>query len=283
MRKLALTLIAATCSLVTGQDLRRAENLYQRTDYQASLKLALAEKQPTAATYGLAGRNWFMLGDFKKAADAFQKSVELEPANSEYNHWLGRAYGRRAETASPLLAPVNAAKARQYFERAVELDSTNEEALNDLFDYYLQAPGFLGGGYEKAAEVAKRIGKINPAEYHFAQAQLAEKRKEYDTAEAQLRHAIVLAPRQVGRILDLAKYLGKQGRYKESDEAFQQAEKIAPDNPKVMFARAHAYIREKRNLDQAKALLEKYLRCRLTPDDPPREEASKLLKQATRA
>lgn len=273
----------AASALVFGMDLKRAEDLYQRTEYQQSLAIAEAEKQPTATVYGLIGRNHFMLGDFKRAADAFLKAVALEPNSSEYNHWLGRTYGRRAETASPLFAPANAAKARQYFERAVELDPTNEEALNDLFDYYLQAPGFLGGGYEKAARLANRIGKINPAEGHFAEAQLADKRKQYDAAEQQLRHALALAPKQVGRVLDLAKYLAKQGRYKESEEVFQQAEKIAPNSPKVMFARAHTYIKEKRNLDQAKALLEKYLRANLTPDDPPREEASKLLKQAAGA
>lgn len=274
---------SVACLLAFGQDLKRAEDLYQRTQYEASLKIAGAEEAPTARVYGLVGRNWFMLGDFKKAADAFQKVLALEPNSSEYNHWLGRAYGRRAELASPLFAASNASKARQYFERAVELDPKNEEALNDLFDYYLQAPGILGGGYDKAAEVARRIGRLNAAEGHFAQAQLAEKRKQYDTAEDQLRHALELAPRQVGRILDLAKYLAKQGRYKESEDAFQQAEKLAPNSPKVMFARARTYIKDKRNLDEAKLLLQKYLRSNLTPDDPPREEASRLLKQVAGA
>lgn len=278
-----LTISAAASLLLSAQDLKRAEILYQRTQYQESLKVAGAEESPTPAVYGLIGRNWFMLGDFKRAADAFHKAVAMEPNSAEYNHWLGRTYGRRAETASPLFAPANASKARQYFERAVELDPKNEEALNDLFDYYLQAPGMLGGGYDKAAQIAVRIGRLNPAEGHFAQAQLADKRKQFDTAEDQLRRALQLAPRQVGRVLDLAKYLAKQGRYKESEEAFQQADRLAPDSPKVMFARARTYIKDKRNLDQAKVLLEKYLRSNLTPDDPPREEASKLLKQVTGA
>lgn len=281
--KFSLFLIGVVCTLGYGQDLKRAENLYQRTEYQASLKIAGADQAPTARVHALIGRNWFMLGDFKKAADAFHRAVELEPNSSEYNHWLGRAYGRRAETASPLFAAPHASKARQFFERAVELDPKNEEALNDLFDYYLQAPGILGGGYEKAAEVARRIGRLNPAEGHFAQAQLAEKRKQYDTAEDQLRHALQLAPRQVGRVLDLAKYLAKQGRYKESEDAFQEADRLAPNSPKVMFARADTYIRDKRNLEQAKLLLQKYLRSTLTPDDPSREEASKLLKQVAGA
>jgi transposase-like protein len=39
------------------------------------------------------------------------------------------------------------------------------------------------------------------------------------------------------------------------------------------------YIEQRRNLEQAKALLKKYLKSDLTPDDPPRELAEKMLKQ----
>ena len=66
-----------------------------------------------------------------------------------YFHWLGKAQGRRAETASPFTAPSYASKARQAFEKSVELDGKNLEAINDLFSYYLEAPGFLGGGLNK--------------------------------------------------------------------------------------------------------------------------------------
>jgi tetratricopeptide (TPR) repeat protein len=274
----AILLIAAAAAWASG--LKPAEELYQRTDYQGSLQLALGVRPLSADTYNLIGRDYFMMGEFKKAAEAFQHAVTLEPNSSSHIHWLGRTYGRRAETASPLLAPANASKARQCFERAVELDPRNREALNDLFDYYLQAPGFLGGGFEKAAAIAQRIGDLDPAEYHFAQAQLADKRKQFDTAEQQLRRAMALAPRQVGRVLDLAKYLAKEGRYQESDATFQQAEKLAPNSPKVMFAKARTYVQEKRNLEQAKSLLKRYLESTLTPEDPPREEAEKLLRQA---
>ena len=272
-------ILGMACLLAYGADWKRAEELYQRTEYKASLETALSDRQPSAEGYGLIGRDYFMLGEYRKAMDAFHKALALEPDGSEYHHWMGRTYGRKAETASPLFAPANAAKARQYFERAVQLDPANEEALNDLFDYYLEAPGFLGGGFDKALEVAKRIRQINPAEYYFAEAQIAERRKEYDTAEQHLKRAIVLAPLQVGRVLDLAKYLAKRGRYTESDAAFTEADHLAPNSPKVMFARADTYIKARRNLDEARQLLETYLRSNLSPDDPPREEANRLLKQ----
>lgn len=269
----------STCLLVSAADLKRAEELYQHTEYADSLEALPTKGAADAQTYALAGRDYYMLGNYKKAIEAFQKAMALEPDNSEFALWMGRTYGRRAETASPLMAPGNASKARQYFEKAVELDPYNNEALNDLFDYYLEAPGVLGGGVDKAEAVAKRIGEVSPAEYHFAEAQLADKKKEYNTAEEQLRRAIAKAPREVGRVIDLAKYLAKRGRYGESDAEFQQAAQLAPASPQVLFAQAHSYIHAKRRLDEAKTLLEKYVQSDLTPDDPPRAEALKLLHQ----
>jgi len=263
--------------------LQRAEEFYQKTDYRQSLAALKTIRAPGADVYYLTGRDYFTSTEYRKAGEAFEKALALEPANSEYAHWLGRAFGRRAEGANPLTAPMYASKAQQYFEKAVALDPNNGEALNDLFDYYLQAAGFLGGGYDKAEQVAKRIAAHNEAEGHFAEAQLADKRRQFDAAEDHLRRAMELAPRQVGRALDLAKYLAKHGRIQESEAAFEDAERLAPGSPRVSFARARIYIEQRRNLDQAKELLHQYLRSDLTPDDPPREQAEKLLRQVTGA
>jgi tetratricopeptide (TPR) repeat protein len=259
----------------------RAYELYQRTDYKQSLAVltAIPEARRDAEALQLIGQNYWMMGEYKKASDTFEKAVVLAPQDSELHHWLGRAHCRRAETGSFLTAPSSAAKCRQSFERSVQLDPNNHEAVNDLFDYYLQAPGFLGGGIDKAEKLAQHIAKLDDAEGHYAQAQLDDKRKEYGKAEEHLRRAAELAPRQVGRVLDLAKYLANRGRMKESDAMFQEAAKIAPGNAKVLFDRAEAYIRQRRNLADARQMLEQYLKAPLTPDDPPRERAQELLKQ----
>ena len=163
------------------------------------------------------------------------------------------------------------------------LDPNNDAALRDLFDYYLEAPGFLGGGYDKAEAIAQRIAARNPAEGQFVQSRLADQRKQFDTPEEQLRRAIELAPRQVGRLLDLARYLARHGRIQESEAAFDKAEQLAPNSPEVEFARAGMYVEQKRNLDRARALLIQYLGSELTAGDPPREQAEKLLREASGA
>ena len=230
--------------------------------------------------YELMGRNYFMQSDFKRATEVLEKAVASDPANGEFALWLGRAWGRRAETSSPFTAPVYASKARQWFEKSVQLNPLNLEAQSDLFEYYMEAPGFLGGGLDKAQATAARMSEISPVEGEFAQAKLAEKRKESHTAEAHLRRAVELAPQQVGKIVELARFLMKQGRYQEADQSFERAEKVAPNSPRVIFGKASAYVEAHHNLEVARELLKRYMNMDLNPEDPPKSEAAKLLRQA---
>jgi tetratricopeptide (TPR) repeat protein len=271
--------VAALSGQSPSDTVSKAEELYRHADYQASLTVIRESGQATGEAYDLIGRDNFMLGDYKKASEALERAFTMEPANAEYALWLGRSFGRRAETSVAMVAPRYAAKARAYFEKAVALDPQNEQALNDLFDYYLEAPGFLGGGYDKAEQVAKRIGEHNSPQGQLAQAKLADRRKQFDTAGEQVRRAADVGAAQLNRLLDLARNLAREGRVTQSEAAFDQAEQLAPKSPRVTFARAQTYIEQKRNLDRAKDLLNEYL-SNLPAGDPLRKQAEKLLQEA---
>jgi len=279
LRILTAIVLAAGVAYGQGPEVAEARKLYNSTDFERSLKVLLAIPNKDSAVYELVGRNYYMQCDYKKATEALERAFAMEPANAGFALWLGRAYGRRAETSSPFTAPGQASKARQYFERSVQLNPLNLDAQNDLFEYYLEAPGFLGGGLDKAGATAIQIGKISPAEGQAAEAKLAERRKESGRAEQYLRHAVELAPQQVGRLIDLARFLMKQGRFQEADQSFERAEKIAPGSPRVMFAQAETYIKAHHNLGVARELLKRYMSTVVTVDDPPKSEAAKLLQQ----
>ena len=260
----------------------RAEELYQRADYRAAVSMLLALPTKTAAAYALAGKAYYLDGDFRNATNYLEKAVIEDPRNSEYHDWLGKAYGRRAEEASFVTAFSYAKKTHHFFEKAAALDPNNLEALGDLFEYYLQAPAIVGGGVEKAENLALSIGRLNQPEYHYALARLAEKRQDLPKVEQELRTAMKLAPGEIGRVIGLARFLYKQGCYEESEELFRRADQIAPDSPKLVFARAAAYVDARRNLEQARALLRRYAELPITPDDPPRSESARLLLKASR-
>ena len=80
--------------------------------------------------------------------------MELQPNNSGFHRWLGRVYGQKAERAT---LPIGLAlKTRDEFQRAAQLDPSDTDALIDVAEYYLEAPGIMGGGHDKARDEATR-------------------------------------------------------------------------------------------------------------------------------
>src|SRR5580693_4604733 len=173
LRLLTCVSVLAAGAWASPDVVRRASALYESTDYKGSLHILQQDPAPDAAGYLLTGKNYFMSGDYKKAVEFFEKAIATSPNNSEYELWLGRAWGRRAETGGWLMAASHASKARQCFEKAIALDPANREAKNDLFTFYLNAPGFMGGGMDKAEAIAKSIAKERPPESEFEEAQIA--------------------------------------------------------------------------------------------------------------
>jgi len=94
-----------------------------------------------------------------------------------------------------------------------------------------------------------------------------------------LRSAVGAAPQQIGKLIELARFLVRQGRVQEADQSLARAEQIAPGSPRLMLAKADLYIKTGRKR-QAREILQRYLSAQLTPDDPPRSEALRLLRQA---
>jgi len=278
---LPLTLAAFAAQAPAQPTFADAQRLYERTDYQSAL--AILQKLPpqNGAVRELTGRCRFFLGDYKAAIDELGKAVQIEPRSSDHYMWLGRAWGRRAETSNWMFAMKYAPEARRNLEKAVQLNSANLEAVNDLLSFYLDAPGFMGGGMEQATKLTELIRQRDPAEYEWALAQLSIHRKDYTSAERQLRKAAELEPRHVNRLVDLAKFVASRGRLKESEALFDQAAGIDPHNKGLLYGRAETWIKGKRNLATAKKYLEGYLQAPLTPDDPSREEARKLMQRAS--
>lgn len=237
------------------------------------------EARKTALIDATTGKSFYMQGQFKDSIAYLEKAVATDPLNSNYIDWLGKAYGRRADQSVFVKALPLAVKTRQCFEKAVALDPANLEALSDLFEFDLEAPSLIGGGLDKAEAIAARIAPLSPAEGHFARARLAEKRKDPREAEAEYRKALDAAAGDVGRILDLAKFLSKHGRYEESDRLFEKAQQAEPDSTRVVFARATAYIDSKRNLPEAQSLLQRYASLPHTPDDPPQTDVARLRRE----
>ena len=102
-------------------------------------------------------------GNYQSAAASFREALKAAPRDSSLHHWLGKCYGRIAESGNWLTALSHAGKTLKQFRKAVELDADNYEALRDLIDYLETAPGFMGGNKQEAEHLRQRLERLRYA------------------------------------------------------------------------------------------------------------------------
>lgn len=90
---------------------------------------------------------------YAESAALLEQLVEKYPEQARFHHALGRAYGRMAQQADWYDAMTLVRSTRQALEKAVELDGRFVAALEDLMQFYENAPDFLGGGQHKADSI----------------------------------------------------------------------------------------------------------------------------------
>ena len=111
-----------------------------------ALLVMLAAPGEDAEKLFLAGQQAYAAEEYEKAMSLFEQATRAAPDVSRYQLWYGRACGRRAERAGVFGGFGLARKVVAAFQKAVELDPSSIEALNDLLEFYLAAPGIVGGG-----------------------------------------------------------------------------------------------------------------------------------------
>jgi len=212
-----------------------------------------------AESYNLLCRAYFMLEEWDRAISACERATSLDPRNSQYFMWLGRVYGEKADRAGFFSAAGLAKKVRSSFERAVELDPRNWEARTDLAEFYLEAPGIVGGGKDKARAQAEAIEPLNPAMAHWVLARLAEKNNDAAGAEREYRAEIAASQSSARSWFDLAAFLRHNHRLDEMDEALRRLESSPVDRPDALMDAASILLRAERDFPLAVSLLRRYL------------------------
>jgi len=230
-----------------------------------------------AESYNLLCRAYFALADWDKGISACEKAVSFDPDNAQYHLWLGRVYGEKADHAGFLTAAGLAKKVRNEFETAVRLNPDSAEARTDLAEFYLEAPGIVGGGRDKAEAQAQKIATMDPVRAGWVKARLAEKNKDLDSAENQYRAAIAASHGAALAWLNLAYFYRHTGHLDSMEDAIQHAAAAPMDQPEVLMESANMLLRAKRDLPLATQLLRRYLSPSLTVEAAPAFKAHYLL------
>src|SRR5437588_2669955 len=232
---------------------------------------------PTAEGYNLLCRAHFELGAWDAGIPACEKATVLDPNNGLYHLWLGRTYGEKADRAGFLKAAGLAGKVRTEFERAVQLSPNSWEARTDLAEFYLEAPGIVGGGKDKALAQVELLAPLNPSMAHWVKGRIAEKNKDNTAAEKEYRAAIDASHGGARAWLNLAGFYRHTNRFDEMEQALRTMESRPVDHPAALVDAAGMLVRTGRDAPSAIRLLRRYIALPNTVEEAPVFKAHTLL------
>ncbi|MBK8285300.1 MAG: tetratricopeptide repeat protein [Ahniella sp.] len=170
-----------------------------------------------------------------RAIELGEAEVERTPDSAEAHYWLGAAYGRRAQIANMFSAAGYARKVKAEFLRAVELDPRHVEAQLGLVQFYLQAPGFMGGDVEEAKRVVEELGKIDPVAGHRGRASLKFSEKDRPGAIAEWLAALKLDAANPDVLPMVVGVLAQEQRLPELEPIVVAAVQKDPGHPVVRY------------------------------------------------
>jgi tetratricopeptide (TPR) repeat protein len=246
-------------------------------DAITNLRSRINNSPSDAESHNLLCRVYFSMGDWDRGISACEKAIALDPNNSRYHMWLGRVYGEKADTANFMSAASLAGKVRNEFEAAVRLDPNNVDARSDLGEFYLEAPGIVGGGRDKAEAQAQALTALDPAKADYLKGRLAEKKKDFVTAEKEYRAAIEASHGSALTWFNLALFFRHRERWDDMEDAINHAVSTQVDRPEILMESGEVLLRSGRNFPAAVQYLRRYLALSSKVEEAPAFKAHYLL------
>ncbi len=309
----ALAFCGLTRAQTPAEDLIEAGH-WKRARTLVEARLKEAPNDPLAIF--LTSQLNFAFGHKEAPLDLAERAVALAPGVAKYHRQLAEALGVKAQHSNLLQQAFLARRFNKEIETALDLDPKDIQALRDLEEYYLLAPGLVGGGKRQARETAERIARIDAAQGLLALARIAHFERDYPREEALLRKATDAAPGKYKVRIALAQFytrervdwpaaaqhaaaaikvdptradgysilseaLAAQAKWLELEAALAEAERNVPDDLTPYYRAAQSAIAAKPDL--ATAYLRKYMTQEPEGNEPPLVDARRQVKRITPA
>ena len=209
----------------------------------------------------------------EKAIAAGEKATALGAKNAQAFYWLGNAYGNRIGEVGMLSKMTMAPKLRDAFEQAVKLDPALIDARASLIEFYLQAPGAIGGGIDKARAQASTIAKYDRAKGLMAQARIAMHEKKPADALKAYESAYALKPNDMQIRLSLILVYQEAKRWKDAYALARQWSVEEPRKAKPWYQIGRLAAESGQYLAEGEVAMRNYLKLGREAGDPEPKHA----------
>ena len=212
-------------------DLSSAVNLFEHHRYnEAKTQLAaiVAADPKNADAMLYLGRISLIDRNAGEAIGWLERGTAADSKSSALHYWLGVAYGQQASRAGKFKQAMSAKRAKNEFEKAVELDPTNINARMGLVQFYVVAPGLFGGSTDKAQQQIAEIRRLSPFRGYLATAYVAERKERFADAEREYLAATATFPDSLIAAYQLAQMFHRTKAY---DKAFTMLDGLLAKHP----------------------------------------------------
>jgi tetratricopeptide (TPR) repeat protein len=255
--------------MTTGSKEKRMKILALAAALSASIALAAPSPQ-TPESLLAAGKTAFNQNDGPRAVDLLEKAAALRPQSAEIYFWLSKAHAAVGETASGFKQLSMARKVIADLERTVELDPKHIQARIELAEYYSMAPGFLGGGEDKAREQAAAAKRLNSLDGHRAFAVMYVVQKKMDLARNEMVQAVREEPQSARAHAYLGRHFAAYDKnYRGAIDELEKAIQLDAAYMPAWYRLGEASALSGTNLARGEEALKKYLAYEPKEDEPP--------------
>lgn len=211
--------------------------------------------------------------DYDLSIEMFEKAIAANPRVAEYHNWLGVMYGLVAMSSNPIRQAYYAPKIRNQFEEAARLDPGNLQTQWGLINYYIKAPGFLGGSWEKALMCAGVISKHDRIQGLRALGFIHAEQGKNSLAEKELTEALHAEPSNWDNTFALAEFYFGKKMFERAVALYQSYMERHPEHMIVAFHLGAASARSGIAVDRGINCLMHYLTYTPHPNEPAHSDA----------
>lgn len=190
-----------------------------------------------------------------------EQCIKDLPQSARCHSALGALYGTLAMSGGMTAGLKYAGKIKDMMLKAVELEPKNYDMRRDLNQYYLQAPGIVGGSVKKAIENSNDFGKIDAPRGQLLRAEIHIYEKEFAKADELLRAIKTsgdadLNDAVIGAMTNLGYVMLSNGEAAKAQKIFEQQIAVNDKSATAHFGLGRVML-ELKNIDAAITSMER--------------------------